>query len=272
MTQRELATKIPCSWSHIKRVERGVTNPSAKARAAFAAALDTDPVALFADFPAAREEREAATINARRAHVERDYTELTMPELAAQHEVSTTTIWKDVHALGLEARPAHTRAKYAPANRLCQRCGKPLPFRHPSDHANLRGVYHRECYEDGGVVNKCPICGRERYRPRSHARKKCCGYKHAARYRWEVSRAGLWRFVDSRREGQGSWSGDKRRLWKLRLTRSPGRRRNDARPDYEEALARIRDAYEETHAPERDLARETGESRRMVRIALGRPV
>lgn len=51
-----------------------------------------------------------------------------------------------------------------------------------------------------------------------------------------------------------------------------GRGRNDARPDYEEALQRIRDEYERTHATERDLMRATRESRRMVRTALGRSV
>jgi len=217
MTQGELAAKIPCSWSHVKRVERGVANPSPKMRGSFAAALDTDPVELFADFPPAREEREVATIDGRRAEVERLYSELTMPELADLLDVSIETIWRDVHALGLEVRPAHTRAKYAPAGRLCQRCGKPLPFRHPSDHANLRGLYHRECYEAGGVVNKCPICGRERYRPRSHASKRCCGYSHASRYRWNVSRAGLRRFVESRRAGRGRWSGLSRQVWGGRL-------------------------------------------------------
>jgi transcriptional regulator with XRE-family HTH domain len=51
-----------------------------------------------------------------------------------------------------------------------------------------------------------------------------------------------------------------------------GRTRNDARRDYEDALARIRQAYEETHATERELQRITGESRRMIRTALGRAV
>jgi len=229
MTQERLAAKIHCSWSHVKRVERGVANPSAEMRAAFAAALDTDPVALFADFLPAREEREAATIGARRAQVDRLYSELTMPELADLLDVSIGTVWRDVHALGREARPAHTRPKYAPAGRLCQRCGKPLRFRHPSDHANLRGLYHRDCYEDGGVVNECPICGRERYRRRSHARKRCCGYAHASLYRWNVSRAGLRRFVESRRSGRGRWSGEKRRTW-LRRLRAPEVGRLGGRP------------------------------------------
>jgi hypothetical protein len=44
------------------------------------------------------------------------------------------------------------------------------------------------------------------------------------------------------------------------------------RLDYEEKLQLIRDKYEETHASERDLKRLTGESRRMVRTALGRPL
>jgi DNA-binding XRE family transcriptional regulator len=213
MTQEQLAAKVRCSWSHVKRVERGVANPSPKMRAAFAAALDTDPAALFANFPPPKEEREEAAIAARRAQVDRLYSNLTSPELAALLGVSAQTICRDVHALGREARPAHTRPKYEPTGRLCQRCGKPLRFRHPSDHANLRGLYHRECYEQGGVVNKCPICGRERYRPRSQAKKVCCSYSHASRYRWNVSRAGLRRFIKSRRSGQGRWSGEARQRW-----------------------------------------------------------
>src|SRR4051794_31054258 len=96
MTQEQAAAKVPCSRSHVKRVERGVANPSTKMRVAFAAALDTDPVALFADFLPPREEREAAVTDARRAQVERRYSELTMPELADKLCVGTTTVWKDV--------------------------------------------------------------------------------------------------------------------------------------------------------------------------------
>jgi transcriptional regulator with XRE-family HTH domain len=49
-----------------------------------------------------------------------------------------------------------------------------------------------------------------------------------------------------------------------------GRPRNEKRRDYDEALDRIRVAYSETHASERELERITGESRRMIRTALGR--
>jgi hypothetical protein len=66
--------------------------------------------------------------------------------------------------------------------------------------------------------------------------------------------------------------GRARRVWKLKWAPKPGRRRLDERHDYEEALERIRVKYEETHASERELERLTGESRTMVRLALGRPL
>jgi hypothetical protein len=49
-----------------------------------------------------------------------------------------------------------------------------------------------------------------------------------------------------------------------------GRHRLDEQSDYDETLQMIRDKYDATRASERDLGREFGVSRRMVRIALGR--
>jgi Homeodomain-like domain len=66
--------------------------------------------------------------------------------------------------------------------------------------------------------------------------------------------------------------GTVRRIYKLKWAPKPGRRRLDERHDYEETLKRIRSTYDETHASERDLERLTGESRRMIRTALGRPL
>jgi hypothetical protein len=71
---------------------------------------------------------------------------------------------------------------------------------------------------------------------------------------------------------RGGGRGRTRQRWLGRWAPKPGRPRNDARRDYEDALTTIRDVYTETHASERDLAHLTGESRRMVRIALGRRV
>jgi hypothetical protein len=74
-------------------------------------------------------------------------------------------------------------------------------------------------------------------------------------------------------KSRGLWKGSRAgRRWGGRRSPKSGRRRNDARPDYEETLVKIRVTYDKTHASERELERLTGESRRMVRIALGRPV
>jgi len=115
-----------------------------------------------------------------------------------------------------------------------------------------------------GVINECPVCGKPRYRKPSDAEKKCCSDLHAQIDRWRrgVGVHGLVKWL----------SGPARRKWKLKWVPRPGRPRNDARLDYEDALERIRDEYARTNAPERELQRLTGESRRMIRIALSRPV
>jgi hypothetical protein len=147
-------------------------------------------------------------IAARRAKVAEFYATKTMPELAELLGVGISTIWRDVHALGLEARPPHTRPKYepGPTGEACGHCGKPIPHRPPS-HGRQRGRVNgqtlgnfcsRECFlaqAKTGVVNTCPMCGKERYRPAAHAHKKCCGYVCSNRYRWRVSMKGIERLV-----------------------------------------------------------------------------
>lgn len=66
--------------------------------------------------------------------------------------------------------------------------------------------------------------------------------------------------------------GDVRRRIKLFWAPRPGRPRSDTRHDYSDVLDRIRREYESTHATERELMSLTGESKRTVRTALGRPV
>lgn len=133
--------------------------------------------------------RHAATMGARQAKVaELRAAGKTMPEIAAELDVSVTTVWKDVHALGLETRMGPP-PKYPPllAGRTCQRCGEPIPHRPPShgrqggrvNGQTLGDFCSRECFLERvktGVVNECPVCGRRRYRPASQAHKKCCGY------------------------------------------------------------------------------------------------
>jgi hypothetical protein len=82
-----------------------------------------------------------------------------------------------------------------------------------------------------------------------------------------------WRLGTGLRNLVSFYSGPKRRRWLNRWNGlEGGRPRLDARRDYDEALQKIRDKYGETHASERDLERLTGESRTMVRLALGRAV
>jgi hypothetical protein len=79
-----------------------------------------------------------------------------MAELARQFECNPTTIWKDIKALGIEARPAGARRKYGPppTDRTCAHCGGPVTFRYPSDAIDTqhqrKGVYcTRECQAEG---------------------------------------------------------------------------------------------------------------------------
>jgi transcriptional regulator with XRE-family HTH domain len=265
LTQEQLAAKTGYSRSHVKRVERGVANPSPECRAAFAAVLGMEPAELFEDFPPSRQETEGARKAARRAQVRTLYAKHTMPELEELLGVDTTTIWRDVHALKLEARPAHTRPQYPITGRTCRRCGKPLRFRHPSDHANLRGRYHRECFEADAVVNTCPVCGKERRRQASHAHKKCCSYRCAQLYRWHVSRKGLGKLV--RR-----YLGPARQVWLGRIAAKKKGRVAGKRPVeeiYPELGARVLElrAADETL---RAIAAETGLTKHEVEGVLAR--
>jgi hypothetical protein len=202
----------------------------------------------------------------------------TIPEISKETGRSWSVVGRVVKALGI-SRPMGPPPKYPPppTDLSCRHCGKPLPYRSPSYAA--RGQYlnycNRECFlaeVKTGVVNTCPMCGKKRYRGRAEARKKCCGYQCAARWRWQRL-VGVGPFIKAHAlPGRGHWPGATRRLLHLRAAPRPGRPRNDARSDYAETLKMIRDKYEETHASERDLERLTGESRRMVRTALGRPL
>lgn len=66
----------------------------------------------------------------RRAQVAELYTDMTMSEIARELGFNTQTIWKDVRALGIAARPAGARATYPPppTDRTCGGCGKPITF------------------------------------------------------------------------------------------------------------------------------------------------
>jgi DNA-binding CsgD family transcriptional regulator len=116
-----------------------------------------------------------------------------------------------------------------------------------------------------GVEKPCPCgCGGTTYlSPSRTTRPGYLSRRHWGRDRW-------WRrhLVHEKLLHGGKM----RQEWLGRWAPKGGRRRNDARPDWHDVLETIREKYDETHASERDLERMTGESRRTIRIALGRPV
>jgi hypothetical protein len=241
--------------------------------------------------PAATERASRLTVAERQAEVARLYPtgKHTMQELAELLGVGTMTVSRDVAALELptrlrpnrsprrRARVYARRAKAQPSVELvCDTCGEPFKrFKSQTVNARtgqpfLRHFCSMTCRNDAlperGRFVPCAWCGREVYRVPAELDHDhtCCSRTCTARLRGD--RLGLPQFVAP------NWSGTARRIRKLKWAPKPGRRRNDARLDYEDALERIRDEYRKTHGSERDLQRATGESRRMVRIALGRPV
>jgi transcriptional regulator with XRE-family HTH domain len=168
------------------------------------------------------------------------------------------------------------RKRLGPEALLCHGCGEPLGYRRPARIGERN--WHRDCYlnaprERKGITVLCPICEEPIYRKPSRVAKyshaACCS-SHWARYRWQKF-IGVVPFIKAHeRPGHGHWPGPTRRLLHLRAAPRPGRPRLEERLDFQETIEKIRARYEETHASERDLARETGESRTMVRLALGR--
>ena len=166
--------------------------------------------------------------------------------------------------------------------RVCPTCGETFrPI--ASEVARGKGRYCSiECRKTGERVT-CPECGAEKYENRANVDRgyRFCSYSCWMRHRWREDSDELrLRLSDAMRRrwhtGLGLESlielqgGKARRYWKLKWVDRPGRPRLDARDDYDETLQMIRDKYEETHASERDLEGLTGESRTMVRLALGR--
>jgi DNA-binding XRE family transcriptional regulator len=188
LTQEALAQQVGVSTSHVKRIERGKAKPSPRVRGALAETLCTSVLELLADFPFAKRQAKVAALYPTGKY--------TMPELGEKLGVGTSTIWRDVHELGLETRmgPAPQYPEL-PTNVACRHCGKELPRRSPSYAA--RGAYLNYCdmecflaHVKTGTVVKCPGCGRERYRSPSHVRKVKCvrcrvaDWKGRARQGW----------------------------------------------------------------------------------------
>jgi DNA-binding XRE family transcriptional regulator len=228
-TQAGLARAAGLSSTYVKKLELGrLQHPTRATRDALAEALGVSADVLFEGFATLAGTDRHALVRSLRADG------WTMPEIADKLECSTTTIWRIVHELELETRMGPA-PKYPPppSDRICAYCGDPVLFRAPYHASGTRGQFcSRECFREHvktGAIVVCPMCGKGRYRSASHLRKKCCGYRCASRYRWQVSRAGLRRFVASRRSGRGRWSGLSRQVWGGRLggAKAPG---VDARP------------------------------------------
>jgi hypothetical protein len=120
-----------------------------------------------------------------------------------------------------------------------RRTTEPRVFKHPSDRGNRQEGLCRRCYEAGGVVNECPVCGNERNRPLSHAHKKCCGYSCATRYRWRRG-TGLRAFIER-------WGGKARRkrkrVWRARQVGKLGGRRRGYDDEQAVLARRIKAKY-----------------------------
>jgi hypothetical protein len=85
----------------------------------------------------------------RRRQVAELYDDHTYAELAATFGCSKQTIYRDVHALGLQPRPAHARPRYAAAEpRDCEACGREFTPEAPWKAANGRGRFCPDCGEE----------------------------------------------------------------------------------------------------------------------------
>jgi hypothetical protein len=185
----------------------------------------------------------------------------TIPEISDEIGRSWSVVGRHLKSRGM-SRPMGPPPKYEVVGRTCLRCGRPRVFKSPSDRGNREDGLCRECYEAGAVVNTCPVCGEQRHRSASHAHKLCCGYRHAAAWRWQKGRGiGLKNFV----EAAGLWNGAAVRRWKLRWTRSPGRKRSYT----DEQAAWVRTLASQSYGHDR-IAGIVGVSRDTVRRIRGR--
>jgi transcriptional regulator with XRE-family HTH domain len=159
-----------------------------------------------------------------------------------------------------------------PEEKVCERCGRTFTRSEVRNQSDAHWLARKYCEGNcrWGVIKTeerdCAYCGKliPRKVMAHNWRRRYCSRSHAQLARWKEGRVAA--------EVVEELPGGARRKWKLKWVPRPGRPRNDARLDYEDALHRIRDIYEETHASERDLERLLGESRRMIRTALGRPL
>jgi hypothetical protein len=206
----------------------------------------------------------------------------TYDEIAAITGSNRKTVARDLAARGVQPRIPAPRRKYdAPTERQCARegCTNLFTPHRALDVANGFGLYCTpDCYHLASrrhpppTERPCPTC-KKPFTPKFPSwdqRSKFCTRRCRARYTWRSGRI----FGGARDEiVERCFGSAARRKWKLIWAPNPGRPRNDARPDYAEAILRIRKArIQDPETSERDLVRKTGESRRMVRTALGKPI
>jgi hypothetical protein len=166
-----------------------------------------------------------------------------------------------------------------PEIRVCARPGCATTFRPAADKAaNGGGRYcspdcvrrDRWRFSRARTQITCAHCGATKIvkSPYYVGRQRFCSRRCWGRSRWKTGQFPIDLVIKT------WWSTHAWRHWEGRFygKAGGGRPRSAERSDYETTLERIRTLYEETHGSERELARRTGESRRMVRLALGRPV
>jgi transcriptional regulator with XRE-family HTH domain len=290
LRQSELAELLDVTQAFVSQMERGLVDlPSTAVRAKFLEHWGLDP---FAERAAERDGKVSASEFSRRTRIDIH----SILRLIAEDLLPARFLG---YGLGyeLEERDAIAALQALPRCRY-EGCDEPA-----TTESGCCGEHAQRMWALEARGTKRPADVVERIRLAHLATH--ADPERGPRWRAAISRANTGKKRDDVRERVAEMHADKleHRQWHLALLqgRAAGRRtlakptdrispksirdaknrlnghefhrtRNDERPDYEEALELIREEYGKTHASERDLQRATGESRRMVRIALGRPV
>jgi putative transcriptional regulator len=259
ITRKELAARAGASASAVTGIENGHHRPSLELARRIAEALNSDVSEIF-------ELRECACgcggliVDQARLGSEARFLS---GHNSREPEHGATIV---------QAHRARRRRLGIPEEKICEGCGRTFTRSEVPNQPLVHWLARKHCSftcAHGPPVEFRP-CAREgcgqTFKPSWSAdpSRRHCSITCAQLDRFEAGNVAA-AFV-------AEMPGRARRVWKLKWAPKPGRRRLDERHDYEEALERIRVKYEETHASERELERLTGESRTMVRLALGRPL
>jgi transcriptional regulator with XRE-family HTH domain/endogenous inhibitor of DNA gyrase (YacG/DUF329 family) len=271
LSQRELARRVGVQPNTVNKIEGGKTVPRPETRQAIASVLEADQAELFAGFPA----RPTSGQRPKYPPPPERTCELEGCENLIRFRSPSAAITRGRKRQGrycsVECRIEGTRKHPKPIERACARPGCEIRFtpkgaqlgRGAGLYCSLRCWGVARPHPRTGELVACARCGTEVYRAPSHSGYRFCSHRCWGKHRWVGARETVTTLVET-------MNGKARRKIKLAWAPRPGRRRNDERLDYEEALERIRTTYAETHASERELERLTGESRRMIRVALRR--